>query len=334
VRVSEPQGSQGSAPGRFPDFFLVGQPKTGTTALYEMLKRHPQIFLPELKEPHFLADELRPNPSVAPTRKLPEFLHVLPSSERGYRNLYADAGPHQIAGDGSVFYLWSATAAHNIAALRSDAKIIVIVREPVSLLHSLHMEMLQTRLERTSSFSRAIGLEESRRRQYMRLGEGPTWEKTLLYTDHARYVTQLRRYEAAVGRDQMLVLVYDDFRADNPATIRRVLQFLGVDDNAPLSRSQANPSVRVRSGAVDHLTNSLKMGRGRGWHAAQALVKLVTPTRLRRRALHFVEQDVLVAAPDTPDARTSALLREQLRPEVVALCEYLQRDLAALWGYD
>jgi hypothetical protein len=329
--VTEPTGFQDLATGRFPDFFLIGQPKTGTTALYEMLSQHPQIHLPDLKEPNYLAEELRRAAVPAPDQ--PYFLKVLPSTEQEYRRLYTGARPDQITADASTLSLWSQTAAANIAAARPDAKVVAIVREPVALLHSLHMQLLQSRVERTSSFSRAIALEAERRERCARPSTGPRWEKTLLYTDHARYVTQLQRYEAALGRDQMLIIVYDDFRADNPGTVGRVLRFLGVDDTVQLSSSRANPSVRIRSSGADHLANSLKMGRGSGWRGAQGLIKLVTPTGLRRRALRFVEQEVIAAAPDPPDPRTAANLCERLHPEVVALSEYLQRDLVALWSY-
>ena len=67
---------------RPPDFFIVGQPKSGTTALYEMLRRHPQIFMPENKEPWFFAEELHertpPRPGGTP-ETLAEYLALFTS---------------------------------------------------------------------------------------------------------------------------------------------------------------------------------------------------------------------------------------------------------------
>ncbi len=68
----------------------------------------------------------------------------------------------------------------------------------------------------------------------------------LLYSEHVRYVEQLRRYHAVFAREQVLVLIYDDFRADNEATVRRVLRFLDVDDTAPIEAVEANPTVGIR----------------------------------------------------------------------------------------
>ncbi len=75
-----------------------------------------------------------------------------------------------------------------------------------------------------------------------------------------RYVEQLRRYHAVFAPEQVLVLIYDDFRADNEATVRRVLRFLGVDDSVPVVPIEANPTVRVRSLRLDELVHSLRHG--------------------------------------------------------------------------
>src|SRR4051794_26342475 len=101
--------------GRIPDFFIVGHGKSGTTALYEMLVRHPQIFMPESKEPWFFASELHERTPPRPegtARTLQE-----------YAALFSAARFDQRVGEASVQYLWSRTAARAIAAVRPDARI-------------------------------------------------------------------------------------------------------------------------------------------------------------------------------------------------------------------
>jgi hypothetical protein len=99
-------------PGEVPDFYIVGHPKCGTTALYEMLRRHPQIYMPELKETRFFARELHP-------RSPPS----LPASLDAYLALFDAAGPHQRVGEASPSYLRSHAAARRIAELRPDASV-------------------------------------------------------------------------------------------------------------------------------------------------------------------------------------------------------------------
>jgi hypothetical protein len=155
----------------------------------------------------------------------------------------------------------------------------------------------------------------------------------LMYSEHVRYVEQLRRYDAVFPREQMLVLIYDDFRADNEATVRRVLRFLEVDDSAPVQVVEANRSVRVRSVRLNELVRSLYYGRGPGWRALKRAVTATTPRRLRRGALTGVQRRFVYGGREA-DAELLAELRARFAPEVRALSDYLQRDLVSLWGYD
>src|SRR5690242_19972379 len=103
-------------PGRMPDFFIVGHHKSGTTALYEMLARHPQIFMSEIKEPRFLAQDMRPR---FPSQRG----HSLPTTLEEYMSLFAGASPGQRAGEATPSYLCSHTAAARIAELQPHARV-------------------------------------------------------------------------------------------------------------------------------------------------------------------------------------------------------------------
>src|SRR5271169_6567435 len=90
--------------GRIPDFFIVGHHKSGTSALYEMLRRHPQIFMPDLKEPRFMASDMR-------SRFRYEKEHIHPETLEEYLSLFTPAAAEQRVGEASATYLWSSTAA-------------------------------------------------------------------------------------------------------------------------------------------------------------------------------------------------------------------------------
>src|ERR1700679_2403267 len=106
---------------RIPEFFIVGHPKSGTPALYEMLRAHPQIFMPELKEPWFFAEDMRARFQTARSGVVPETLEQ-------YLSLFDAAGEEQRSGEATSCYLRSSCAAEPIAALRPDARIIAILR--------------------------------------------------------------------------------------------------------------------------------------------------------------------------------------------------------------
>jgi hypothetical protein len=312
------------AGGRIPDFFIVGQPKSGTTALYEMLREHPQIYMPPGKEPWFFAQEL--------LERTPPRPEGTPTTLEEYAALFADAGPEQLAGEASALYLWSSTAAQRIAEVQPRARIVAILREPASLLRSLHMQFLETYVETESDFATALALERSRR-EGRELPAHTYWPAALMYSDHVRYVEQLRRYEERFSRAQMLVLVYDDFRADNDASVRTVLRFLGVDERVAIESREANPTVRVRSQRVNELVHALSVGHGPVSRSLKASVKALTPARLRRGALGATKRRLVYAPPEPADEALMGELRERFRGEVQALGAYLDRDLLSLWGY-
>jgi hypothetical protein len=303
--------SRAVAGGRVPDFFIVGNPKSGTTALYEMLRRHPQIFMPALKEPHFFAAEQPPS-------------SPLPRTLDEYLALFAAAGPNQRSGEASPSYLRSPVAAGRIAQLAPDARIVAILREPASFVRSLHMQYLQDHVETERDLRRAIAKEEVVR-------DGRT---VLRYSERVRYVEQLRRFHELFGRDRVLVLIYDDFRRDNEATVRSVLCFLEVDDGVAIPPLEANPTVRMRSVRLARLTLAVRTGRGPLGHALNGSIRALTSERMRAGAMRVVRRRVLYGAPQLPDEGLMLELRRRFASEVVALSAYLDRDLVTEWGYD
>jgi len=310
---------------RVPDFFIVGHPKSGTSALYEMLRRHPQIFMPDLKEPRYFASDL-------PSRYKPRRSDVRAETYDDYLALFADATPDQLAGEASPVYIWSQTAAELIARAQPAARIIAILREPASYLRSLHYELMQARIEKETDLRKAIALESTRKG---RQPDGKSdWPEVLQYTGHVRYVEQLRRFHAHFPPEQVLVIIYDDFRSDNEGTVRGVLRFLGVDDADPIEVMDVNPTVRLRSVRVDEMVQAVDLGQGPAARAVKKTVRTIAPRSFRRKAYRTIQRRLVFGSPKPPDEDVMLELRRRFRPEVEALSEYLQRDLLALWGYD
>ncbi len=303
--------------GRVPDFFIVGHHKSGTTALYEMLRRHPQIYMPDVKEPRYFAADLRfqfePNRADRPPQTFEEYL-----------SLFDAARPDQRVGEASPSYLKSRTAAGAIAGVQPAARIIAILREPASFVRSLQFQLMQEHVETEKDLRKAMALEEITRgdRQVRR------------YSDHVHYVEQLRRYHDVFPSEQVLVLIYDDFRNDNEATVRRVLRHLDVDDKSPIEVMDANPTVSVRSVRVDRLVSRLQGGGGPASSVVNRAVKALTPQGLRRNVVRTIRHRVVYAKPEPLDESVMLELRSRFKGEVVALSEYLDRDLVTLWGYD
>jgi hypothetical protein len=328
VRSGSPRPQQAPSGLRVPDFFIVGHQKCGTTALYLMLGAHPQIFFPAVKEPRYFAFDLR---STVASRSSPGRPHTLD----GYLALFADARPEQLLGDPSPQYLRSQQAAGAIAEVAPDARMIAILREPASFLRSFHLQMVSSNVESERDLAKALALEPARR-EGKRIPRGCHNPASLMYSEHVRYAEQLRRFHEHFPAENVMVLVYEQFRADNEGTLRSVLRFLDVADDAALPSVQTTSVREVRSGLGHRATVAMRKARknpaaaGRLARAADALL----PQRLRGEGVRARWRAAVYREPPEPPAELMLALRRRFKDEVVAVSEYLGRDLVGAWGYD
>jgi hypothetical protein len=320
------------APGRVPDFFIIGHAKCGTTALYEALGLHPEIFMPRQKEPWYFARS-NPHPQTRGERSI-EYTGRREESLEEYLANFADARPGQRIGEGSTSYIWSTTAAERIARARPDARIIAILREPADFLRSLHLQRLGDHIESETDFAKALALDDERRAG-REIPKYAFWPQAIIYSDQVRYVEQLKRYESVFPRDQLLVLIYEDYRRENDATLRRVLRFLGVDDEYPLTVPESNPTRhRVRSSRIHELRRVLNRSRGPVSRTIKSAIRAASTPQLRKRIMWPIADGILYGRPRPADEALMTEIRRRFKPEVVALSEYLERDFVTLWGYD
>ncbi len=296
--------SSAAAPGRRPDFLIVGAPKCGTTALDSYLRQHPDIFVPERKEMHFFGQDLRhhyPRPSLAE-----------------YLAYFRPAAGFLAAGEASVQYLLSTSAAREIQAFRPDMRLIVMLRNPVDVMYALHSQGLYIGNEVVEDFAAALALEEERA-QGRSLPRGHFMTESLLYRRAVRFADQLERYFACFDRRQIEVVVFDDFQADTAAVYRRTLEFLGVPTDFQPDFAILNANKKVRSKLLQKLVYKSS------WAASYRVQKLV-PRGLRAwlRRLNAVEAP---RVPMRPELRRQ--LTVELAPEVERLGQLLERDLSA-----
>jgi hypothetical protein len=332
--VSEPErppasagrARHGGAQGRIPDFFIVGHEKCGTTALYSILRQHPQIFMPDVKEPRFLAGD--PQARRGAGAQGPG---GLPRTLEEYLALFAPAAPAQLAGEASPQYLRSPAAATRIAELQPRARIIALLREPVSFLRTYHLNNVRGRVESEHSLRRALALEAERRE---RLEASSLKRNRLMYAELVRYVEQLERFERVLGCEQMHVIVYEDFRADNAAAVRGVLRFLGVEEDFAFERYEVRRERKaVRMQRTHRAALALQRARRRPERAGTLMRGLGALAPRAARLEGLARRLVFSVAPPL-DEDLELELRRRFRPEVAALSEHLGRDLLARWGYE
>jgi hypothetical protein len=216
------------------DFFLVGAPKCGTTSLAEYLRAHPNIFMCLPKEPFFFCEDFPGLPRVA--------------TLDAYVKLFRDAPAEALAlGEASAMYLYSKVALENVRRFNPDARIIVMVRNPVELAHSFHSEMLYAQNEDELDFARAWKLQAERAKG--RRVPPLCWESSFLqYRDVARLGVQVERLLTVFPRNQIHLIVFEDFVRDTQRVYERVLTFLGLssDGRSEFPRMNQNKIVRSR----------------------------------------------------------------------------------------
>ncbi|MEV0900616.1 sulfotransferase [Actinoplanes sp. NPDC049802] len=201
-----------------PDFLIAGVPKAGTTALHAALAGHPQLFLPQVKEPkHFLSDGPPPT-SGGPGDVQTYQEHVWRRTD--YEKLFDAAPPGSRKGEATPFYLYDLKAHDRIRALVPDVRLILLLRDPVDRAHSNWTHLWVAGLEEEADFLAACRAEESRR--------AAGWADFWHYIELGRYGRRLEHLYQRFSRDQVLLLRYRDLK-DRPAeTLDRVCSFLGV----------------------------------------------------------------------------------------------------------
>ncbi len=166
------------------------------------------------------------------------------------------AGADERCGEASAAYLYSEDAAERIRKFDPGARIIMIFREPASFLHSYHLQLLKnspSEGESVRDLRTAMRLEPARR-EGRRLPNGCLVPELLYYSERIRYEEHLDRFAALFPAEQILPLVYDDFRADNRATVRRVFEFLSVDpDFEPRLEDHNTGGLALRSRRTESL---------------------------------------------------------------------------------
>jgi len=194
-----------------PNLFIVGAPKCGTTALATYLGEHPQIVMSFPKEPHYFSTDL---PGLATAKTLTEYLKMFSGITERTR----------VVGEASVNYLHSQTAIPAIREFAPQTKIIAMVRNPLTWLPSYHSQLLRVR-EEDVPFEEALRLQTERRadRNLPRHCRAPA---ILQYFDVGRFGHQIARLLDIFPREQVKIIIYEDFRRDTKRDYDDVLTFL------------------------------------------------------------------------------------------------------------
>ncbi|GAB4251158.1 MAG: hypothetical protein Kow0079_04900 [Vicingaceae bacterium] len=211
-------------PKNIPQFFIVGAPKSGTTALYEYLKQHPQVQLAP-KEIHFFGKDLG--------------IIQDPLTAEQYLSYFDD---QKINGDVSVWYLYASEAAKEIYRWNPEAKIIILLRSPKTMLPSLYLEHLKNGDENINDFNKAL------------LNDKPhstvNFKNRPAYFDAVSYYDQVKRYLELFGKEKVKIILYEHWQNDNFKVLKSLADWLQLTPFTFTALSKVNEKKQIKNVAL------------------------------------------------------------------------------------
>jgi hypothetical protein len=290
---------------KLPNFFIVGAPKCGTTSLYHYLNQHPAVFMSPVKEPCYFALEMRPE-RFAPEYRARVAASSLCSTWQEYRALFDGVRAETAVGEASVCYLWSPTAARNIAEAVPGAKIVAVLRNPVERAWSQYLHgwvngdvRVPFRALAEASF-RAKEEEFSPAHPFLEFGN---------------YYEQVRRYFELFPRSQVRIYFYEDGLVSIAADVFGFLNVDGfrVDD----SRRHLEAASAETGNAVFRVLKSYGLWNG---------LRRAVPGRVRPLFRRVAFRRTALPVMTTEDRR---FVVEYYREDVARLGALVGRDLGA-----
>lgn len=298
---------------RIPNFFIVGAPKCGTTALHTYLQDHPDTFMALDRqgrkfEPQFFCTDF------------PGIKHF--GTAEDYQALFDGAPEGAHRGESSPWYLYSEVAVAHLRAHVPDARLIVMLRNPVNMAASLHGQLVYSLREDEPDFEAAWQLQEARRRGEA-LPRHCREPAHLQYGPVCSFAPQLERLYRHMPPEQVKVVLFEDLVADPRATYLSVLDFLGLSDDGRVDFPKINESSGYRNralvGALNHLPRgfdpvlySVKRAANRAGIRPLGYLKRVNGERRRRASLSTSFRRHLEAYFNSDVRRTEALLGRSL----------------------
>jgi hypothetical protein len=288
---------------RFPDLFILGAPKCGTTSLHGYLDQHPRMFMSYPKEPNYYNSDV---PLVRKTETRDAYLAL-------FRNAPADS----VAGEATASMLYSRVAVPRILNDNPRAKFIVCLRSPADMFVSYHGQLLFDRHEKISD------LEQAWRASLARCDKRD--EKPLDLLDYAGMCSlgaQVQRLLGVAERSSVQFILFDDIAADTRGVYERMLAFLGLPDDG---RTEFTVHNWRKTHRFPRLRAFIMRPPFPLDHVRRGIVKLVR--RKWKNPSNIYDSMLSKPAP-------RPVLREEFRNELVAYFDADVRLLESLIGRD
>ncbi len=289
----------------FPNLLIIGAAKSGTTSLHNYLKQHPDFFMSDHKEPHFLI-----NNEIGVKR-----IHKAVTTLSDYQEMFEGSSEYKYRGESSVMYLpFPDIAIRNIKKyLNKDVKIIIMLRNPIERAFVGYLHNVRYNTSENLSFEEAIEKSEER---YQKIND---MTPDTRYLHVGMYYNQVKKYMDEFGKN-VHVVIYDDYVSNINGCIKRVFDFLNVN-NIEIDSSQRhmvggwifkNPILRKLMVSE----NGLK-----------SFAKLLLPNSILRKKIRTIVMRFGTSKTPELTSKMRKFLEDYYRHDIVNLENLLDKDL-------
>jgi len=289
-----------------PNFFIVGAPKCGTTAINDYLQQHPDIFMAP-KELHYFGADLETKVKL---------------SEQEYLKYFENAEDKKIVGEASVWYLFSKLAANEIKKFSPDARILIMLRNPLDVIYSMHSQNLYDGNEDVNSFEQAIELDDDRKNG-IHLADAIDFYKMPAYKDSVLFYEQVKRYLDVFEKPNVHIIIYDDFAANPEKSLKETLSFLGLSNDLSINYKIINSNKQIKSFRLHRI---IKKPPKR----LKGMIRIVLPVkRIRHQIMKtFTEWNVSAKKRGEMNQQLRKKLKAELKDDIFLLSQLINKDLS------
>ena len=216
------------------NLFIVGAAKSGTSSLYNYVNIHPEIFMSNIKEPHYFAVNFVDIGGSTTKIKDTKYIHrKVVNNLDEYTSLFSSAYNYKFRGEASPSYLWAPTAAQKIFSYNPNSKIIILLRDPIQRAFSHYLMDLKSGSQLNSSFYKALINDKKCLPKI--------WGKAHLYMELGLYSKSVKSYIDLFGKENVKIILFDDLKICTDFVLEQLFNFLEV--NSDLSQIKINSKV-------------------------------------------------------------------------------------------
>lgn len=295
-----------------PNFIIIGSAKAGTTSVYHYLSQHPQIYMSPLKETEFfirVGGELEINGPRAN-----EALNKGVGNLEDYRTLFRGVSNEIAIGEATPGYLYHSWVPKTIKHYIPDAKLIVLLRDPVERAYAHFWHNVRKGKGETLDFAQAIQNEEARMRE--------DWGIGFYYVNRGFYYPQLKRFFEVFESERIKVCLFEELINNPTNTVQDIFRFLGVNDTF------IPPNISEKYLAFSMTKNKSLHRFLKGSNPIKSILKPFIPRELRKSIVTTLnKQNVTRDKPPLPSEIRRELM-EGYREDILKLQGLINKDLS------